>query len=143
MTCLAIKVVGPKCCLFSCSFVNNQELGNWAQLQYNRLMRVFTNACRIGTEHEKLGYYKDSKRRMTYKAIEHILWGLCQKHKWKPIMEGEFIIGAEKDGQSVTIEPGGQFELSGAPVDSLHDTLEEVSAHIEQVGSLQSSCAFG
>lgn len=88
---------------------------------------------RIGTEHEKLGYFKDSKRRMTYKAIEHLLWGLCQKYKWKPIMEGEFIIGSEKDGQSVTIEPGGQFELSGAPVNSLHDTLAEVSQHIEQV----------
>ena len=88
---------------------------------------------RIGTEHEKLGYLKDSKQRLPYTAIESLLWGICQKHKWRPIMEGDFIIGAEKDGQSVTIEPGGQFELSGAPVDTLHDTHTEVLSHIQQV----------
>ena len=51
-------------------------------------------------------------------------------------MEGEFIIGAEKDGQSVTIEPGGQFELSGAPVSNLHETYNEVRCHIQLVWSL-------
>ena len=67
------------------------------------------------------------------KPIEHLLQGLCQKHKWLPIMEGEFIIGAEKEGQSVTIEPGGQFELSGAPVANLHETYDEVRCHLQQV----------
>ena len=47
-------------------------------------------------------------------------------------MEGEYIIGAVLDGQSVTIEPGGQFELSGAPVDTLHKTCSEVNSHLYQ-----------
>ena len=51
-------------------------------------------------------------------------------------MEGEYIIGAVYDGQSVTIEPGGQFELSGAPVDTLHKTCSEVNSHLYQVCSL-------
>ena len=50
-------------------------------------------------------------------------------------MEGEYIIGAELAGQSVTIEPGGQFELSGAPVGNLHETHEEVNSHLKQVSS--------
>ena len=52
---------------------------------------------------------------------------------WAPMMEGEFIIGALKDGQSVTLEPGGQFELSGAPLVNLHQTCAEVHSHLYQV----------
>lgn len=89
--------------------------------------------CRIGTEHEKLGYYKSSHKRISYDSIRQLLSGLCERHSWDPIMEGEYIIGAEKDGQSVTIEPGGQFELSGAPVNTLHETLEETQWHINEV----------
>jgi glutamate--cysteine ligase len=48
-------------------------------------------------------------------------------------MEKEFIIGAKKDGQSVTLEPGGQFELSGAPLANLHQTCAEVHSHLYQV----------
>lgn len=55
-------------------------------------------------------------------------------------MEGEYIIGAVLDGQSVTIEPGGQFELSGAPVDTLHKTCSEVNSHLYQVRSLLPLC---
>ena len=55
-------------------------------------------------------------------------------------MEGEYIIGAVLDGQSVTIEPGGQFELSGAPVDTLHKTCSEVNSHLYQVHSLLPLC---
>ena len=52
---------------------------------------------------------------------------------WQPMMEGDLIIGAQLDGQSVTLEPGGQFELSGAPVDTLHKTCAEVNQHLYQV----------
>lgn len=110
-----------------------------ADLWYLGKSPKIASSCRIGTEHEKLGYFKDSKQRLSYRGIEHLLQGLCQKYKWLPIMEGEFIIGAEKDGQSVTIEPGGQFELSGAPVANLHETYDEVRAHLEQVASLFAS----
>lgn len=94
---------------------------------------IVSFAHRIGTEHEKLGFYRDSKKRIDHKTIAFLLDGLCKRHGWKRITEGEYIIGAEFDGQSVTIEPGGQFELSGAPVDSLHDTSSELTSHIKQV----------
>lgn len=48
-------------------------------------------------------------------------------------MEGEYIIGAELDGQSISLEPGGQFELSGAPLETLHMTCSEVNNHLYQV----------
>ncbi len=48
-------------------------------------------------------------------------------------MEGEYIIGAELDGQSVSLEPGGQFELSGAPLETLHMTCAETNNHLYQV----------
>jgi len=108
-----------------------------------RIMCSFSLAfvfCRIGTEHEKLGYYKDSRRRIDYGTIEQLLEGVCDRHGWEPIMEGGNIIGAARDGQSVTIEPGGQFELSGAPVRSLQDTHAEVQQHLEQVFVIVYSC---
>ena len=94
------------------------------------------HGCRIGTEHEKLGYYKGSKRRIDYGTIRQLLQGICDRHNWEPIVEEGNIIGAVKDGQSVTIEPGGQFELSGAPVESLQETHAEVQQHLEQVVSI-------
>ena len=70
---------------------------------------------------------------MDYGAVEHLLTGLVQRHGWQPLKEEGRIIGAELDGQSVTIEPGGQFELSGAPVATLHQTCSEVTSHLTQV----------
>lgn len=89
-------------------------------------------SCRFGTEHEKLGYNLSDNRRIDYNSIKALLEGLCNRFGWEPIMEGEYIIGAVLDGQSVTIEPGGQFELSGAPVDTLHKTCSEVNSHLYQ-----------
>ena len=90
---------------------------------------------RFGTEHEKLGYYLDTRKRLEYSAIRRLLEGLVSRFQWQPIMEGEYIIGCERNGQSVTIEPGGQFELSGAPLASLHDTQAETQTHLEQARS--------
>ena len=91
---------------------------------------------RFGTEHEKLGYFKDNTKRLDYSSIKRLLEGLVVRFGWNPMMEGEYIIGAELDGQSVTLEPGGQFELSGAPVDTLHKTCSEVNSHLYQVPNL-------
>jgi glutamate--cysteine ligase len=88
---------------------------------------------RIGTEHEKLGYYFDNTRRLEYETIKFLLENLCSRFGWDPVMEGEYIIGATFEDQSVSLEPGGQFELSGAPVDNLHKTCAEVSNHLYQV----------
>ncbi|KAL0020296.1 hypothetical protein WJX77_003532 [Trebouxia sp. C0004] len=91
---------------------------------------------RFGTEHEKLGYNLSDHRRIDYNSIKALLEGLCRRFGWEPIMEGQYIIGAVLDGQSVTIEPGGQFELSGAPVDTLHKTCSEVNSHLYQIKTM-------
>jgi glutamate--cysteine ligase len=101
--------------------------------------------CRIGTEHEKLGFDLNTNVRMTYEQIEKVLRRLESRFGWKPIIEAGKIIGVTYDGQSVTLEPGGQFELSGAPVDTIHRTCAEVNSHLYQVkyhrGAQQTLCA--
>lgn len=111
------------------------------QIMRRMILGVFTpcdcTKCRIGTEHEKLGYYFDSHKRLEYETIKFLLENLCSRFDWEPVMENEYIIGANYDGQSVSLEPGGQLELSGAPVDTLHKTCAEVSNHLYQVGGTQ------
>lgn len=89
--------------------------------------------CRIGTEHEKLGYNVADGRRLTYEQIAALLTRIGERFNWQPIVEEGHIIGLTQDGQSVTLEPGGQFELSGATVDTLHKTCAEVNNHLYQV----------
>jgi len=94
------------------------------------------DGCRFGTEHEKLGYNLADNTRLGYEKIKVLLEGLCERFGWEPVMEGEYIIGAELDGANVSLEPGGQFELSGAPLDTLHKTCAEVANHLYQVQQL-------
>ena len=68
--------------------------------------RMFNRRRRIGTEHEKFGFDAETKRRMDYDVVNHILTGLVDRHGWKPIMEKENIIGCTASKQSVTLEPG-------------------------------------
>lgn len=70
---------------------------------------------------------------MTYEQIAAVLHGLESRFGWQPMIEDGKIIGVQLDGQSVTLEPGGQFELSGAPVDTIHKTCAEVNSHLYQV----------
>jgi glutamate--cysteine ligase len=88
---------------------------------------------RIGTEHEKLGYNVADGRRLTYEQIAALLTRIQERFGWQPIVEEGKIIGLTQDGQSVTLEPGGQFELSGATLDTLHKTCAEVNSHLYQV----------
>lgn len=88
---------------------------------------------RIGTEHEKLGFTLADNRRMDYDKIKQVFDKLQERFGWEPMMEGDLTIGVKMDGQSVTLEPGGQFELSGAPVATLHQTCAEVNSHLYQV----------
>ena len=80
---------------------------------------------------------RGGRQRATYEQIAHILNGLVERHGWAPMAEGGNIIGALKDGQSVTLEPGGQFELSGAPVDTLQETDVETASHLREVRAAQ------
>ena len=73
---------------------------------------------------------------MNYEQTRDVLRALEQRFDWEPIMEGDYIIGVRFNGQSVSLEPGGQFELSGAPLENLHQTCAEVNSHLYQVGSI-------
>lgn len=89
----------------------------------------------IGTEHEKFVYCVDTQKPVPYdgeRSINAILNALKKEFDWEPIMEGEYIIGLKKDGQSVTLEPGGQLELSGAMLKTLHQTCAESNSHLRQ-----------
>ncbi|XP_024360231.1 glutamate--cysteine ligase A, chloroplastic isoform X2 [Physcomitrium patens] len=88
---------------------------------------------RIGTEHEKLGFQLDTLKRMTFDQISKLLDGMASRFGYERVMEGENIIGLSKDGASVSLEPGGQFELSGAPLKDVHACQRELDTHLEQV----------
>ena len=92
-------------------------------------------AWRIGTEHEKFGFNKADLGPLPYEGpqgIRAMLEGL-QRFGWAPVREGGKVIALRLDGQSVTLEPGGQLELSGAAVETLHQTCDEVHDHLNQV----------
>ena len=89
---------------------------------------------RIGTEHEKFLFHKGNFRPVAYEGengIGELLRCLQEKHGWAPITEKGLIIGLKDDeGGSITLEPGGQFELSGAPLENLHQTCAETGRHL-------------
>ena len=84
---------------------------------------------RIGTEHEKFGFKKKSLEPIIFKDIEKIFHQLSVKYGWQKIFEETNVIALKKDGASITLEPGGQIELSGAPLVSLFETCAEVNKH--------------
>ena len=105
-------------------------------------------AWRIGTEHEKFPFLTDTLAPVPYegpRSIRALLEGLRERHGWQPIMEGEALIGLkdEKGGSSITLEPGGQFELSGAALENLHQTCEEVHDHLAQVRAVGDRLGIG
>lgn len=93
---------------------------------------------RIGTEHEKFGYCVDTLRPPAYDGdcgIRAVLEGLVQRG-WAPILEGATIVGCSRDGASVTLEPAGQLELSGAVLEHLHQTCAEAQAHLADIKAI-------
>ena len=101
-------------------------------------------ARRIGTEHEKFGFQLDTLKPIEYEAhVQKLLQALVDRFDWEPIMEAGNIIGAKQNGQSVTLEPGGQFELSGAPLSNLHQTCAEVHSHLYQVKTVSRELGVG
>ncbi|SFO89894.1 glutamate--cysteine ligase [Tranquillimonas alkanivorans] len=101
---------------------------------------------RIGTEHEKFGYCKDTLNPLPYegaRSVKAMLEGLRDGFGWTPILEGGNIIGLEKDGANVSLEPGGQLELSGAPLENIHQTCDEVNAHLAEVKSVADKLGVG
>lgn len=91
---------------------------------------------RIGTEHEKFVYCRTSLKPVGYEGetgIRAILEALAARTGWQLIVENDKPIGLKGDGASVSLEPGGQFELSGAPLKTVHQTCDEVHTHLAAI----------
>jgi len=98
------------------------------------------SAWRIGTEHEKFLFTTDTLRPVPYggeRGVRALMEGLIAHFGWEPILENDNIIALKRPegqkGGTVSLEPGGQFELSGAPVRTIHETGAETREHLEQV----------
>ncbi len=90
---------------------------------------------RMGTEHEKFGYNTKSLKPLAYDGpagIRAMLEGLT-RFGWEPVTEGNNPIALLRGKANITLEPGGQFELSGAPLETLHETAAENAQHIDEV----------
>ena len=95
-------------------------------------------AWRIGTEHEKFPFYIDGNAPVPYdgeRGIKALLEGMQTMLGWEPIIDAGHIIGlVEPTGQgAISLEPGGQFELSGAPLETIHQTCRESNGHLAQL----------
>jgi glutamate--cysteine ligase len=103
---------------------------------------------RIGTEHEKFPFLTDTLKPVPYdgaRSIRALLEGLRNRFGWQGVYENENIIALSdpKGMGNVSLEPGGQFELSGAPLKTVHDTCEEVNEHLVQVREIGDTLGIG
>lgn len=92
----------------------------------------------VGTEHEKLGFWPDLEDYPSYEGPRGIgvLFEGFAARGWTPVYEGAQIVGLAKEGATITLEPGGQLELSGAPLKTLAETAAEFDAHIAELTEL-------
>lgn len=119
---------------------------------FDQLAEYMESGCkpiedwRIGTEHEKFGYCKDTLNPLPYegpRSVLAVMEGLRDLHGWAPVLEADKLIGLEKDGANVSLEPGGQLELSGAPLRTIHETCDEVNTHLRDVKDIASKVGVG
>ncbi|MGQ7828701.1 glutamate--cysteine ligase [Altererythrobacter sp. Z27] len=102
-------------------------------------------AWRIGTEHEKLVYKRGDFHAPSYDepcGIRDMLLNL-QRFGWEPIEENGKVIAMRGDDGTVSLEPAGQLELSGAPLENLHQTCAETGRHLKQVKEIGEACGVG
>ena len=100
---------------------------------------------RIGTEHEKFVYRKADHRAPSYDepgGIRDLLTGLTE-FGWQPVVEGGNVIALSGPDGNVSLEPAGQLELSGAPLQHLHQTCAEAGRHLEQVKAVGDRLGLG
>ncbi len=100
---------------------------------------------RIGTEHEKLVFFRTDHRAPGYDepaGIRDILLSL-REYGWEPIEENGHVIAMRGADGTVSLEPAGQLELSGAPLENLHQTCAETGRHLEQVKAIGARCGVG
>lgn len=117
----------------------------------NALVEWFEAGCkgadamlRIGTEHEKIPFYADARAPVPYDGaggrggVRRLLEGLRDALGWEPILDKDALIGLfePNGGSAISLEPGGQFELSGAPLIDAHQTLAELDMHFAALGAV-------
>jgi len=116
-----------------------------------QLIEVFEKGCkpaqswRIGTEHEKFVYRRADFRAPSYDepgGIRDLLMALTE-YGWTPIEEGGHVIALAGADGNVSLEPAGQLELSGAPLDNLHQTCCEAGRHLKQVKAVGDRLGLG
>jgi glutamate--cysteine ligase len=101
---------------------------------------------RIGTEHEKFGYCVDTLKPLPYdgrRSVRAVLEGLSRRFGWAPVTETGKIIGLSKGKANISLEPGGQLELSGAPLETIHETCDEVNQHLAEVKAVADGIGVG
>ena len=120
--------------------------------RHEQMVEYLASGCkaksdwRIGTEHEKFGYCKDTLTPLPYsgeRSILAVMEGLRDRFGWTGLKENGNLIGLEKDGANVSLEPGGQLELSGATLSNIHETCHEVNAHLKEVKSISDELNVG
>jgi glutamate--cysteine ligase len=91
---------------------------------------------RVGTEYEKVGIDRSTGKAISYsgpRGVESILKKLIDRFGWEPEEQDGHIIALSRDNAQITLEPGGQIELSGEPCDSIHCTYAEFTQHIREL----------
>lgn len=120
----------------------------------NALIEALSDGCkpksewRIGTEHEKFGFYTDDFSPVPYegeRGVKALLDGMKANMNWEGIYDHDRIIGLADPvgGGAISLEPGGQFELSGAPLETLHQTCREVHGHLAHVREIADALGIG
>lgn len=105
-------------------------------------------AFRLGTEHEKIPFTLNRHEPVPYEGpagIRAVLEGMKAATGWDPILEGEIMIGLADPlgGGAISLEPGGQFELSGAPLASVHETCSEINTHLSHLRGVAEPLGLG
>ncbi len=103
---------------------------------------------RIGTEHEKFTFYRADNSPVPYQGengIEALLKGIMEDNNWLPLLDEGNIIGLKclNTGAAISLEPGGQFELSGAPLLNVHQTCAETATHLKMLSKIAEPMGIG
>lgn len=116
-----------------------QDLSNWF-----RSGKKSKSEWGIGTEHEQFLFSRKDITRLGYDTqpgIRSVLEEM-QKDNWQPVVEGGYLIALARNGATITLEPGGQFELSGAKLATVHETYAETKQHFEALSALGDKLGF-
>jgi len=120
-------------------------------LAFEDLVRWFEAGCKppsehlVGAEHEKFVFRRADFSPVPYEGpagIKALLEGLM-RFGWKGVYEGDNVIALERGKANVSLEPGGQFELSGAPLATMHDICEETGAHLQEIKVVADELGLG